>query len=496
MTVKLVLPKKPVKARRTAKQFMRAKYDAAQTTDENRKHWSHADGLSADAAASPGVRRVLRNRARYEVSNNSYARGIVSTIANDCVGTGPRLQMLGIKKADATFVEGEFQKWATSVDLAEKLRTMRMARAVDGESLGIMYTNEELLTPVKLDIRLIEAEQVASPGLLAPTTNMVDGIHFDDYGNPKTYDVLKEHPGNGVGLGVESFEVSARDMLHYFATDRPGQRRGIPELTPALPLFAQLRRWTLSVLAAAETASDFSALLYTENPIDQEDADAFDRVEIERRGMMTLPAGYKMSQLKAEQPVSTYKEFKSEILNEIARCLNTPFNIAAGNSAGYNYSSGKLDWQIYFKMLRVDRARLINQVIDRIFSAWVREAILIEGYLPQSLRTVRTDWAHTWFFDGFEHVDPKKEADAQTVRLANNTTTLADEWGAKGKDWEEQLEQRCREKAKQKELEKQYKVKLSEAEVRPTVTPVNEDEDEDGEEANEEDAEVEEEVAV
>ncbi len=73
---------------------IRARYDAAATTDANRKHWANADGLSADAAASPEVRRILRNRARYEAANNSYAAGIVATLANDVVGTGPRLQVL------------------------------------------------------------------------------------------------------------------------------------------------------------------------------------------------------------------------------------------------------------------------------------------------------------------------------------------------------------------------------------------------------------------
>ncbi len=73
---------------------LRARYDAAITTDDNRRHWANADALSADAAASADVRRTLRNRARYEVANNSYARGIVLTLANDTVGTGPRLQLL------------------------------------------------------------------------------------------------------------------------------------------------------------------------------------------------------------------------------------------------------------------------------------------------------------------------------------------------------------------------------------------------------------------
>jgi hypothetical protein len=47
---------------------LHAKYDAAQTTRENLRHWAMADGLSADAAASSEVRKTLRQRARYEVA--------------------------------------------------------------------------------------------------------------------------------------------------------------------------------------------------------------------------------------------------------------------------------------------------------------------------------------------------------------------------------------------------------------------------------------------
>ena len=52
------------------------RFDSAQTTLDNRRHWANADGLSADAAVNPEVHRILRSRARYEVANNSYARGM------------------------------------------------------------------------------------------------------------------------------------------------------------------------------------------------------------------------------------------------------------------------------------------------------------------------------------------------------------------------------------------------------------------------------------
>ena len=94
---------------------------------------------------------------------------------------------------------------------------------------------------------------------------------------------------------------------------------------------------------------------------------------------MTMPGGWKMSQVEPKQPATTYAEFKKEILNEIARCLNMPFNIAAGNSSGYNYASGRLDHQTYFKSIRVDQSFTASRVLDRVLVAWLREYAVLPG---------------------------------------------------------------------------------------------------------------------
>ena len=101
-----------------------------------------------------------------------------------------------------------------------------------------------------------------------------------------------------------------------------------------------------------------------------------------------------------------------------------PYCIAACNSSGYNYASGRLDHQTYFKSVRVEQAHLEIVVLDRILAAWLDEAVLIPGLLPTGLGPM-ADWPHQWFWDGFEHVDPSKEASAQATRLTNHTTTLA-----------------------------------------------------------------------
>ncbi len=444
------------------KSRINARYDAAVTNDDNRRHWSAADGLSAKTANGAVIRRTLRNRARYEIANNSYARGISLTLANDIVGTGPRLQMLTDDPAANRIIETEFWRWSNAVGLAEKLRTMKLACCGDGEAFGILTSNSKIQTPVQLDLMLVEADQVTTPFGLIGIYNYIDGIQFDAFGNPVSYHVLKSHPGDmgtawgefGTSAWGEFRTVQSESMLHLFRVDRPGQVRGIPEITPALPLFAQLRRFTLAVIAAAETAADFAGILYTDSPANGEAdaAEPFEPIELEKRALLTMPGGWRMAQLEAQQPCSTYGEFKHEVLNEIARCMNMPFNVAAGNSSGYNYASGRLDHQTYFKSIRVDQSNMARVVLDRILTAWLSEAILIEGFLPQSVRTTKFDAAHQWFWDGQEHVDPLKEANAQATRLSNHTTTLAYEYARQGRDWEDALYQRAKELALMSEL--------------------------------------------
>ena len=455
--------------------WLRGRYDAAAVTDNNRRHWAGADGLSANAANSPEVRQRLRNRARYEVANNSYAKGIVLTLANDVVGTGPRLQLLTASGKANRRIEQEFFAWSRAVRLPEKLRTMRIAQAEAGEAFAVLTSNWQLPTDVTLDLRLIEADQVTTPDLEPARRNSVDGIVFDSAWNPIEYHVLRSHPGDGAHT-LDYDRIPAASMLHLFRADRPGQARGIPDITPALPLFAMLRDYSLATLDAAKAAAYFAGIIYTDAPANGE-ADAvepMDQIELERNMLLTMPGGWKVSQIEAQQPSASYSEFKREILNEISRCLNMPFNVAAANSSGYNYASGRLDHQTYFKSIRVEQSHLECVILDRILSAWFDEAALIPGLLPGGLGPYAF-WPHQWFWDGHEHVDPAKEANAQATRLASHTTTLADEYARRGQDWETQLRQRA------KELSLMAELGLAPEQSTPNTTTEPDDDEEDQE---------------
>lgn len=430
---------------RARRDSIRGAYDAAMTDHQSRKHWAGADALGPDTANSVGVRFILRGRARYETANNSYLKGMILTRANWVVGTEPRLKLQTKDKEANRRIERAFATWFRAINGGAKLRTMDMAGATDGEVFAQKVTNPRIRNPVMLDMRLMEADMVSTPHSQLDSPRTVDGIEFDEDWNPECYWVQDEHPGEAMGPARHR-KVPARDVIHLFRSDRPGQSRGVPEITPALPLFVQMRSYTLSVIAAAEAAANASGVIHKDSDAaeagdDADTATAGDLFELERNSLLTLPPGWNMNQLKAEQPATTYEMFKREILNEICRCLNMPFNIAAGNSSSYNYASGRLDHQTFQKALRVRRAEIERIVLDDLFASWLAEAALaIPGLVPAELRDAM-DVPHAWFWDGDEHVDPAKEANARDTDLRNGSGSLTKICARAGIDVEDHLDE-------------------------------------------------------
>ena len=423
-----------------------AAYDAARTTTENESLWKYVDSMSAAAANSPGVRQTIRDRARYEASNNSYARGIVDTLANDVVGPVVQLQLGDSEFAQS--VERHFEAWAAATNIWSKIRTSQRAKTQDGEVFPLMITNRRLGHEIKLDIRLIECDQVEGWFGNVGREDEIDGVRLDENGVPTHYRLLKQHPGDyrtlKGGSPLAGDWVSAKYMLHYFTSDRPGQVRGISELLPALSLFGQLRRYTSAVIETASRAAEISSVMHTDLMPEgaAELADPVTIIEAERNAILSLPEGWKLTQLKPEQPTTQYGDFKSEIINEIARCLNMPFNVAAGNSSGYNYASGRLDHQTYDRSIEVRRQELQQQVLDPILRVWVAEYAARHSLTSEQAAELMD---HEWHFAGRDHVDPAKEANADNVRLANGTLNYATYYARRGKDWKREERQRIRE---------------------------------------------------
>lgn len=443
-------------------------FDLAQTTKDNQNHWSWADDLSARMANSAGVRRILRARSRYEAANSPHYVGLARRYPDNVVGKGPILQVTTDSADTNSRIEATWQEWSEAICLQEKLWTMVRAKLVDGETFGLFFTNDRLPTSVQLDIKVLECDQVADLwGRQFMEAGHVEAIKFDHHGNPLAYHILDEHPGDFTWMGLKGRWYPARQVIHWFRKERPGQARGIPEMISSLPGMAINRRWRLATLSAAEIAAEYAVLLKTQAPPSVDDFVPLpdgDSQEIERNMMAALPDGYDALQLKPEHPATTHAEFNRENLKEMGSPISAPYNVSGNDSSPYNFSSARMDNGNFRLGVGVERFGCEKVAVNRIFAAFLDEAVMIPGLLPDSLASI-ADVPHTWNWPGWEEIQPLDEARADTERLNNGTTTLAKIAAKRGEDWESDM----RQKAKENALAAELGLPLPHADANPVV---------------------------
>lgn len=473
----------------TAKSFIRrvvgsiavlltGSYDAAETTDENRKHWGRAREKTTRQWNTPQKRKTLRERCRYEVENNCYMSGLVSTLAIDLIGyTGPTLQVLSEDTELNTFIEYQWVKWSTSdvVNLPSKLRVLDETKRVEGEGFLLLTydTHTEAKTGISLNVVNISPTRIGDSqnwykdaheyrdilddeGIKIGSRKVVndDGVIVDaTTGRPIEYKV------SSVVDDFNAFDkinnkpetIDARYMLQWFTPRRAGQFRGVCELAPALPLYAQLRRFGLATLSAAEIAAMFAGVMSTKVPPGEDPPQLATnlKIELERGSLIALPEGAEPHQFKPEQPTQSYEMFENVILRQIGRTLNVPFGIVAGDSSKYNYSSARLDYGDYEEKGNHDKGQLNIRILNPVYGEFLIELSTIDKRVKKALKDGTL--YHTWHYAKRPSADPMKDAEADDKRLKNGTTTYAEIYAARGKDYEEQWDQRAKENKKMQE---------------------------------------------
>lgn len=439
---------------------VRASYDATRDGPSFLQHWSNADHRSPNHAANSAVRRSLRSRSRFEViENNPYLAGMVLTLANDFTGSGPKMQVTDrrLSKESQRFIEQEYEDWKAATKYRPKLWLQRMAKCTDGETFKKAYLSPKLETPVKVNMRIYEADHCTSEGV--PDAKQlelteVDGIRFDKHNEPTEYFLLDEHPG-GQSFFMRPLAgrwYQQRFVTHWYRPTR-NWNRGIPETAPSLPLCALLRRYTLAAVKAAETNSSLTAVLESQMPAaggvfgaDADADDVFDTIPIEHDMFTILPFGYKFSSFNQGQPTIAYDPFVSALLREIARPLLVPFNLASGSSKESNMATAIVDSHIYKEGGKQERLSCGETVLDPDFALWWQFAIGIPGYLPPdalALGQRPPRHKHRWDPIGLDHTDPTKVAGA--LKIAHDAGFISDRDIQEGyynrsvEDWQEDL---------------------------------------------------------
>jgi capsid protein len=430
----------PTKGRDSLPRRARAShYDLADTSELNAAHWAGADGFDSDKANNPQVRMVARNRSRKETDNNPSLKGITRTIANYEIGTGPTLH---IEHDDDDFsreVETKWSEWCEATNFHGKLWSMVYSRVSDGESFAKLGFNPYLDNPVQLDVRPFECDQCYTLWLPYLTPNRIDGIWFDDWGNPTYYDVLWYHPGGVFPMPAWRFDtIPAQFILHLFHPERPNQHRGMPELVSSVDLFADRRRHRKATVLAAETCAKIAIALSTKLPAGMEQGDRpedYSPTSIPMNSIFMCPDGTDPTQIKSEHPSQTYEAFASETLNEAGRPASVPLNIAKCDSSHYNMASGRLDITTFYESLKVNQRNNTHRTVNPIFVAWYAEARLVYGWKAKDGGKVP---GRQFLWQGQPYSDPEAEQNADEKAISTGLKGIQDIYARRGKDWNRQ----------------------------------------------------------
>ena len=426
---------------------IKARFDLAQTTSQNRKHWGNADSLAARAAMSPAVRSIVRKRSRYEADNNSWYSGILSTAANHVIGNGPKLQVLTQNEIGNARIEQAWERWQRSIMFADKLRTLFVAYWKDGDGIG-MRSHRPANWPFSLDVAIFESEQCASPWISSAIADpfLDDGIRIDHNANPVEYYLFDHHPGETAFVPTMNGRwYPAADMIHLFRRDRPGQVRGIPRATSALPTLPVMRRQEMATLLASETAASFATFLKSNAPAlapSSSPAD-FAEIEIAFNMLTTRPAGWEIDQVDSKHPGPQYEMFQRQALMSFARCTNMPYPLAAGSSMKSNFSSMKADIKNCWEPeVRTERNRIELCVVEKVFQWFLEDAIYVPGLLNDMPPIHQID--HQWFWEPLPNLDEVDAATAAQIRITSGQSSPSAEYAKRGLDYATEVEKSAR----------------------------------------------------
>lgn len=429
---------------------MLARYEAANYYESSEAHWAKADHKSPDTANSPQIRRRLRACSRFECcENNPYLNGIIQTIANDFSGTGLRIRITDprVPKERCEMMERRFDEWSRLVKFRQLLWQMRVAKIVDGESFAVAILRPKLKHPVKLWWKIIEADCVQDPpsemAKVRGWTSSPDGMKLDEMGFPDKYYIYNYHPGDAF-FDVPDIKnpgqwIAEEEVCHWYKPVRPWHR-GVPELTPSLPLCAVARRYTFALAKCMELQASLAAVLESDLPAysntgaalrdenGNPDGPFFDTMPIEAGMFNILPGGFRVHDLNRVPVGQQYDSFMGAITREICRPLMVPYNMQIGSSKDSNMASGILDAGIYTNAQRSERCHWDEECGRKMVALWYEMGCLTEGYFKRGTVPIYErnlpQFEFQWDSVTIKHTDPTKEMNA--LKIAKDSFLMSD----------------------------------------------------------------------
>ena len=378
--------------------------------------------------------KVLQARSRHVTRNNSYAQGAREAYVTNMVGNGirpdwnnPDIQKLWdrwVKQCDAEGVDSFYglQSLAASsqFEAGEVLTRLRFRRPEDGLA-------------VPLQLQLIESDHL-DPGYSKTLDNgglIKMGVEFNAIGKRTAYHLWKYHPHETLTTQINSrVPVPAASILHLFRRTRPGQLRGVPELTSVIVRLYEIDEMQDALLARQKLAQLFGAFVKRKSVEPVEDAPHFGTQvhmpgELDTLDEFTPGA---IHYLEDDEEVTfsdppdiggSYSAWLRGELLAVARGAGVTYEQMTGDLKGVNYSSIRAGLLEFRRRIEALQAHLmVQQWCQPVAATWLDTAVISRAITLEDYWNKRDEYlAINWIAPKWAWVDPLKEVTADVLEV-------------------------------------------------------------------------------
>lgn len=394
-------------------------YEAAQHGRWS-QNWRTARDGDANAPIEQGL-QTLRARCRDLVRNAPYARRGVDVLVDRTLGTGITPVFSGPKQAKER-IESAWAEWAGNPIDSQGILTFhqvqRLAfRSVVESGETIALRGYQGLGKVPLQVDVLEpdyCDHSLTTGKKDDGSQIVQGVQFNGQGRRTNLHLFSDHPGSATNYGSafrrDLRAVPVEDALMVFRTDRPGQVRGVPWLSPVVVEVKDLKDYMTTKLMREKIAACFVGFV-RDNPqfIDPVADKKFDLpLRMEPGTLARLPTGTDISIANPPVPSGDDQFVRTHLL-AIAVGLGISYQSLTGDLSQGNFSQGRLGALEMAITLAVARQMVKEQFLDQLMTWWL-QAATIAG-LPTA------NVGYRWSEPGKSLIDPQAESEANRIAV-------------------------------------------------------------------------------
>ncbi|HDR9133949.1 phage portal protein [Burkholderia vietnamiensis] len=458
-----------------------AAYESASTTGARAKSW-RASSAGPNAAAAQNL-PLLRSRARDAIRNDPWAKTAIARLVSNTIGNGIQAHP---KHPNAAVRKMQKQLWEDSCEEidADELFDMAgvqtlAARAFfsDGEVLvrrQFRSPSEGLAVP--LQIRLLEGDllPMEKNEIVPGGGEIVNGVEFNADGRRVAYHLLQRHPGEygrASTANMQTVRVPADEIAHVFLALRPGQVRGVPELSTVLLRLKSLDNFDDAVLFRQEVSNLFAGFI-TKPPAEpglpgdpvtgaamEYDVDGFSPVvSLEPGSMQELAPGEDVKFAEPPGAGTDYGPFMRQQLMAAAASVGMPYEVLTGDLRDvsdrvlrvilneFRRSIEQFQWNVF-----------IHQFCRKVWRWWV-DACALSGAMamPDYYRRRREYLRVRWVPQGWPYIHPVQDVTAKRMEIRSGLASRTGAVLSRGDDPEQVDQENADDLARERRLGIRY----------------------------------------